>query len=139
VDSSGFLADWHCPDSSTPVGEGGVVVDALYGAGGAGFYSKGADDEAAGGQGGASWGEGMGGGPGVGATPADGGFGGGGSGQGANGGGGGGGYTGGNGGAIAGGGGSYVSPLRSVEHFVHAVGTGHGSVHIRVDDALDCL
>ena len=104
-----------------------------YGAGGAGFYSDGADDNGGTlfGTGGKSWLNGLTGGAasyGCGIN-AYGGFGGGGAGNGCAGGGGGGGYSGGQGGYIAGGAGSYNAGLDPVG----ADGTNEGDGWVLID------
>lgn len=129
--------DNSCPARIGGEGEGGGYF-ATWGAGGAGFWSDGADDidgTITYGGGGRSWANGMlGGGADVSsytcADPAEGGFGGGGSGSGCYGGGGGGGYSGGEGGWVAGGGGSL---LTGVDAYVSSSGNyGDGWVDIRL-------
>ncbi len=132
---SGDFSTWGCPLKNSNVGLGGLLSSPWdYGAGGAGFFGNGADDNTSGityGQGGRSWVNGLFGGvplSGCG-NPAPGGFGGGGAGNGCYGGGGGGGYSGGDGGWVAGGGGSYNSGGNQVA--IAGSGTGHGSILIR--------
>ncbi|KQZ42255.1 hypothetical protein ASD58_25665 [Duganella sp. Root1480D1] len=115
---------------TTGLGQGGIVSSYSYGAGGAGFYSNGADDMGVDTSGGLSWLNQL-----VGGTGninsycnSVGGFGGGGSGTGCGGGGGGGGYSGGDGGFIAGGGGSWNVGFDQLAF--GGVGYGNGSILI---------
>jgi len=119
-------------------GEGGGFSSS-WGAGGAGFWSDGADDDDGSnfyGSGGRSWANGMLGGTADGRVvtycggAGEGGFGGGGAGAGCWGGGGGGGYSGGDGGFVAGGGGSLDSGVDGLI-YTHS-NYGHGWVEIRL-------
>ncbi len=119
-------------------GEGGGFTS-TWGAGGAGFWSNGADDDDGFnyyGSGGRSWANGMLGGTADGRVitscgeAGEGGFGGGGAGAGCWGGGGGGGYSGGDGGWVAGGGGSLDSGADGLI-YTHS-NYGHGWVEIRL-------
>ena len=131
---SGNSGVWSCTALTSGAGEGGAASASSYGAGGAGFYSDGANDDSGGalfGTGGKSWLNGLTGGAtsfGCG-TNALGGFGGGGAGNGCSGGGGGGGYSGGQGGWIAGGAGSYNAGLDPVG----ADGTNEGDGWVLID------
>jgi len=139
IEGSGYSETSPCTVRTNRLGEGGLMSEDSYGAGGAGFTSNGQDDLTTDdgtyfwGTGGRSWANGLGGGQpvfdpeecGAGAT---GGFGGGGSGNGCDGGGGGGGYSGGDGGWIAGGGGSYNTGANPADALL--TGTGDGRVVI---------
>ena len=136
VQGSGGTAAWSCTALTSGAGEGGAASSYSYGAGGAGFYSDGADDNGgtaiAIGTGGKSWLNGLTGGDDGGylcGTTAYGGFGGGGAGNGCYGGGGGGGYSGGEGGFISGGAGSYNAGLDPFG----ADGTNEGDGWVLID------
>jgi hypothetical protein len=134
-------AGWACPEKASGEGLGGSLTNTgSFGAGGAGFFGNGADDNQGGiiiGTGGRSWANGLLGGTAqnqtsctsLGNGPGIGGFGGGGAGNGCFGGGGGGGYSGGDGGWIAGGGGSLNTGANPVN--TPGVGTTNGLVVVQ--------
>ncbi len=134
---SGSAMTGPCTVKTTEHGLGGVISASGWGSGGGGFYGDGESEgywyPTWGGDGGASWANGMLGGAGNAycGTPAEGGFGGGGSGNGCHGGGGGGGYSGGDGGRVAGAGGSYVDSAATSTSA--AVGANEGDGWVVID------